>query len=156
MSDGIAMIRAVGALLTVLGILAGALWAVRRYNLVLPGTGLSRPDRRLAVVERLSLDPRRSLALLRRDNVEHLVLLAPEGHLLVETRTVGKAPAAAADPPIKADAQNAVPASTLVRSAGESFVNLVELARRPFSAAPQEGNYDSSSGVGRKRTGPRG
>jgi flagellar protein FliO/FliZ len=86
LTDTIAIVRALGALLTVLGLLAGALWAVRRYQIVLPGTHARRPERRLAVVERLSLDPRRSLALLRRDGVEHLVLIAPEGHLVIESR----------------------------------------------------------------------
>jgi hypothetical protein len=85
-SDAIALVRALGALLAVLGLLCGALWAVRRFNIALPGTGTGRPDRRLAVIERLSLDPRRSLALFRRDGVEHLVLIAPEGHLLIESR----------------------------------------------------------------------
>ena len=98
MNDGIALVRALGALFAVLGILCGALWAVRRFNIILPGAGAGRPDRRLAVVERLSLDPRRSIALLRRDGVEHLVLLAPEGHLVIESRINAGASHAAAKP----------------------------------------------------------
>lgn len=83
------LLRTLGALLTVLGLLAGGLWAVRRWGLVLPSR---RPDRRLALVEKLALDPRRSLALVRRDGREHLILLAPEGAILLE-RGIAAAPA---------------------------------------------------------------
>jgi hypothetical protein len=127
-SDGIALVRALGALLAVLGILCGALWAVRRFNIVLPGAGAGRPDRRLAVVERLSLDPRRSIALLRRDGVEHLILLAPEGHLVIESRIspgIRSACAVPSDP-------RGQPANGLA-----SFADFVDRARRasPLSLA---------------------
>ena len=80
------LLRMFGALVLVLGGLAGALWAVRRFDLRLPGRiGLTaRPERRLALVERLAVDPRRSLVLVRRDGREHLLLIAPEGHVVVE------------------------------------------------------------------------
>lgn len=80
------LLRMCGALVLVLGGLAGALWAVRRFDLRLPGRiGLAaRPERRLALVERLAVDPRRSLVLVRRDGREHLLLIAPEGHVVVE------------------------------------------------------------------------
>ena len=80
------LLRMFGALALVLGGLAGALWAVRRFDLRLPGRiGIApRPERRLALVERLNVDPRRSLVLVRRDGREHLLLIAPEGHVLVE------------------------------------------------------------------------
>ena len=80
------LLRMFGALVLVLGGLAGALWAVRRFDLRLPGRiGLAaRPERRLALVERLAVDPRRSLVLVRRDGREHLLLIAPEGHVVVE------------------------------------------------------------------------
>lgn len=82
----LALLRMFGALALVLGGLAGALWAVRRFDLRLPGRiGLApRPERRLALVERLAVDPRRSLVLVRRDGREHLLLIAPEGHVVVE------------------------------------------------------------------------
>lgn len=77
------LLREVGALLTVLGLLVGMLWLVRRH-----GTGFSGPGRRprrLEIVERLALDGRSSLTLIRRDGREHLVLLGPQGALLVES-----------------------------------------------------------------------
>lgn len=145
MSDGFALIRTLGALLTVLGLLAGALWAVRRYGLVLPGAGLARADKRLAVVERLSLDPRRSLALLRRDGVEHLVLLAPEGHLVIESSIVGSAPAVVAPEsvaePVTPALRMPVGAVALATRVGDGFDTLVERAlrrnRTPAAASPE-------------------
>jgi flagellar biogenesis protein FliO len=75
-----------GALALVLGGLAGALWAVRRFDLRLPGRigAAPRRERRLELVERITVDPRRSLVLVRRDGREHLLLIAPEGHLAIE------------------------------------------------------------------------
>ena len=78
----LALLRMFGALAIVLGLLAGALWAVRRFDIRLPGRlgAGGAPDKRLEVVERLTVDQKRSLLLVRRDNVEHLVLLCPDGN----------------------------------------------------------------------------
>lgn len=90
--DFLSLLRTLGALGVVLGLLAGALWAVRRYDITLSGglmntlMGHAAP-KRLSLVERLPLDGRRSVALIRRDNREHLVLIAPEGVLLLEANT---------------------------------------------------------------------
>ncbi len=54
--------------------------ALRRFG-GFAGTG--RLGGRLAVVESLSLDPRRRLVLIRRDGTEHLLLLGPTGDLVV-------------------------------------------------------------------------
>jgi flagellar protein FliO/FliZ len=43
------------------------------------------PTRRLALVETLPLGPRQRLMLVRRDNVEHLVLTGPEGSSVIES-----------------------------------------------------------------------
>ncbi|WP_010161081.1 FliO/MopB family protein [Sphingomonas sp. PAMC 26617] len=93
------LLRMVGALALVLGGLAGALWAVRRFDLRLPGRigAAPRRDRRLELVERLTVDPRRSVLLIRRDGREHLLLIAPEGHVVIEA--VDPSPAAPAPAP---------------------------------------------------------
>lgn len=83
--DALSLLRTMGALGIVLGMLAGALWAVRRFNIKLPGRIGGQDDRRLAIVERVAIDAKRSVALIRRDAQEHLVLLSPEGVLLIET-----------------------------------------------------------------------
>lgn len=81
----LSVMRTLGALTVVLGLLAGALWVVRRYDLRLPGSVGGHPGRRLELVERLGIDQRRSAVLLRLDGHEHLIILSPEGHLMVQT-----------------------------------------------------------------------
>lgn len=82
--DAYTLMRTLGSLAVVLGLLAGALWIVRRYDIRLPGRVSSGGGRRLEVVERTTLDSRRSIALLRRDGREHLILLTPEGNMMLE------------------------------------------------------------------------
>lgn len=89
----IALLRMFGGLVTVLGLLAGALWVVRRYDIKLPGRFLTGgTEKRLALVERLAIDGRRSVALIRRDGREHLVLIAPEGLLMLDSHTNSATP----------------------------------------------------------------
>lgn len=74
------------ALMVVLGLIAGLAWAVKRVG-VLPGlpTARAKGERRLTVVESLSIDTRRRLLLVRRDGAEHLLFLGPENDLVVES-----------------------------------------------------------------------
>ena len=43
-----------------------------------------RSEKRLQLVETMPLDARRKLVLLRRDHIEHLVILGPQGETVVE------------------------------------------------------------------------
>lgn len=86
--DTIGILRALGALLLLLGILAGALWATRRFDLRLPGRMGHRSETRLQLVERLSIDQRRSAVLIRCDDREHLIIVAPEGHVMVSSADI--------------------------------------------------------------------
>ena len=76
------VIRAFFALAATLGLMGLALVALRRYG---PETMKrlqgERPDRRLAVLETLVLDPARRLVLVRIDAEERLILLG-EGRML--------------------------------------------------------------------------
>jgi flagellar biogenesis protein FliO len=83
--DFLSLLRAMGALGLVLGMLTAALWLVKRYNIRLPGALAGAPVKRVALIERTGIDARRSVALIRRDGREHLILLAPEGHLIIES-----------------------------------------------------------------------
>lgn len=86
--DTLTIVRTLGALVLVLGLMATALWAVRRYDIRLPGRVGGGALRRMELVEKTALDPRRSVALLRRDGREHLILIAPEGNMIIETGIV--------------------------------------------------------------------
>lgn len=84
--DVLSLMRTLGALATVLGLLAGALWIVRRYDIQLPGRiAAGRSTRRIAVVERVQLDQRRALLLVRRDDREHLFVMLPDRVAVLET-----------------------------------------------------------------------
>ena len=88
--DALSLLRMMGALSVVLGLLAGGLWIVRRYEIQLPQKWLSGfsgtgGERRLKMVERLVLDARRSVLLIRKDGAELMLLVAPEGVLQLET-----------------------------------------------------------------------
>jgi flagellar protein FliO/FliZ len=74
--------RSLGALLVVLGLLGLAAWLARRLELHrrLGGPAAGR----LAIVEQRWLDSRTRLLLVRRDRVEHLLLLGPGAPLLIE------------------------------------------------------------------------
>jgi flagellar protein FliO/FliZ len=87
--DAVLLLRAAGALATVLGLLVGGLWLYRRYGdrIGMPTPRL-RPQARLAVVERLMLEPRRSLVLVRRDSREYLLLLGPDSAQIVGSETL--------------------------------------------------------------------
>lgn len=117
------MLRTLGALGMVLGMLAGALWAVRRYDIKLPGRVGASGRKRVELVERLAVDAKRSVALIRRDGCEHLVLIGPDGHAVLETGIV--APPRPVEAP-EAPAANIEADLALVKSA---FGKLVELPR---------------------------
>jgi len=85
--------RYLGALLLVLGLLGAAALGTRRFGL--PGIVKGAATRRLALVETLMVGPHHKLFLLRRDGVEHLVLMGPQGASVVETGI--SAPLAAAN-----------------------------------------------------------
>lgn len=77
------LLRYLAALLLVLAMIGGAGLAARRFGVPL----VSKPasDRRLAIVETLMVGPRQRLFILRRDDVEHLVLSGPEGASVIES-----------------------------------------------------------------------
>lgn len=81
--ESIDYLRFLAALAFVLGLIALAAWAARRWRL---GTTPPGAARRLAVVETLPIDPRRKLVLVRCDRQEHLLLLGQDGNRLIAGR----------------------------------------------------------------------
>jgi flagellar protein FliO/FliZ len=81
--------RYCGALLLVAALLGFAWLAARKYG---NGKGFSgfggflssNTARRLSVVETLMMGPKHKLFLLRRDGVEHLIVVGPDGASVVE------------------------------------------------------------------------
>lgn len=83
--DILDLLRMVAALAMVLGLAVFGVWALRRWGGKLIPMGAAPQLRRLAISEQLAIDPRRRLLLVRRDGVEHLILLTGDGASVVET-----------------------------------------------------------------------
>jgi flagellar protein FliO/FliZ len=77
------------AFVIVLGLIGVTAWAVRRFGTGrLGGVGMRGRQPRLAVIDYASVDGRRRLILVRRDNVEHLVMIGGPTDVVVETNIV--------------------------------------------------------------------
>jgi len=79
------------ALIFVVALILVIAWLARRFGLggrfVAAGA-----TRRLAILEVLPLDGKRRLVLLKRDGVEHLVLLGQQSDLVIERGSAGEFP----------------------------------------------------------------
>jgi len=72
----------------VLGLIGLTAWAVRRFGAGRLGANTRGRQPRLAVVDHASVDGRRRLILVRRDNVEHLVMTGGPTDVVVESNIV--------------------------------------------------------------------
>src|SRR6185295_11085636 len=86
------LVLAVAAILFVIALGALTVWAFKTF---VTGTssahGFVRPrDKRLGVVETASVDAKRKLLLVRRDEVEHLVMIGGPVDMLIETGIKGR------------------------------------------------------------------
>jgi hypothetical protein len=77
------------AFLIVLGLIGAAAWAVRRFGAGrLGAVGTRGRQPRLAVIDQTPVDARRRLILIRRDNVEHLLMIGGPSDVVVEPNIV--------------------------------------------------------------------
>jgi len=81
--DLIDFVRYLGALFMVLALVGIAGLVARRWGI--PGIAKAGALRRLSIVESLMINPRERLVLIRRDNVEHLISMGPNGARVIET-----------------------------------------------------------------------
>ncbi len=83
------------AFLVVLALIGVTAWVVRRFGASRLGGG-ARGSRqpRLAVIDAASVDGRRRLVLIRRDNIEHLLMIGGPSDVVVESNIVRAAGAA--------------------------------------------------------------
>ena len=82
------------AFLIVLALIGAIAWAVRRFGSGRLGTSARGRQPRLAVIDYASVDGRRRLILVRRDNVEHLLMIGGPSDIVVEPNIVRAVPAA--------------------------------------------------------------
>jgi flagellar biogenesis protein FliO len=103
-------LRFVFAIIVVFALLALTAWLVRRFGADRLGGGGARGRQpRLAVIDAAPVDGRRRLLLIRRDNVEHLVMIGGPTDVLVEANIVRAAAPAREAPPARAPATDTLP-----------------------------------------------
>ncbi|WP_375414410.1 flagellar biosynthetic protein FliO [uncultured Bradyrhizobium sp.] len=88
------------AFVVVLALIGAAAWLVRRFagNRLGANTNRGRMPR-LAVIDAAAVDGRRRLVLVRRDNVEHLLMIGGPSDIVVEQNIVRAIPARDQAPP---------------------------------------------------------
>jgi len=101
------------AFVIVLGLIGGTAWAVRRFGGSRLGSSAARGRQpRLAVIDAAAVDGRRRLVLIRRDNVEHLLMIGGPSDVVVEANIVR---AAGAPREVHGTVPTRAPADTLPR-----------------------------------------
>lgn len=122
------------AFVIVLALIGGVAWLVRRFGAgrLSPSSARGR-QARLGVIEATAVDNRRRLVLVRRDNVEHLIMLGGPTDVVVEANIIRaqaagrEAPAPGWSPPVDAGAWPGAPEPALRAGRG---------AERPTVPAP--------------------
>jgi flagellar biogenesis protein FliO len=88
------------AFIAVLALIGLATWLVRRFAGNRLGTGANRGRMpRLAVVDAAAVDGRRRLVLIRRDNMEHLLMIGGPSDIVIEPNIVRATPPQQQMPP---------------------------------------------------------
>src|SRR5438105_2460124 len=95
------------AFVVVLALIVGTFWLIRRFGATRLGNSATRGRQpRLAVIDAATVDSRRRLILIRRDNVEHLLMIGGPSDVVIEPniiRSAAQRDAAPSRPPTAAD-----------------------------------------------------
>jgi flagellar protein FliO/FliZ len=121
-AEGSLVVRFVVAFVIVLALIGLTFWLIRRFGTARVGAAAQRGRQpRLAVIDAAPIDGRRRLVLVRRDNVEHLLMIGGPSDVVVEQNIVRAVP-------VNAPRDVPVP-----RAAGPEGVRPPEVARpQPF------------------------
>lgn len=107
------------AFVVVLALIGAAAWAVRRFGATRLEAAARGRQPRLAVIDSAAVDGRRKLVIVRRDNVEHLLMIGGATDVVVETNIVRAGTTATRDAPAVREApalRASVPVETLPRA----------------------------------------
>jgi flagellar biogenesis protein FliO len=96
---GVNILKFVFALIFVLGLIGAFAAFGRKMGFGNRGPMRRGGARRLQIVDTLALDPKRRMVIVRRDDVEHLVLLGSSSETVVETGIRHEPPQAGDDRP---------------------------------------------------------
>lgn len=125
------------AFLVVLALIGLTAWVVRRFGANrLGGAGARGRQPRLAVIDAASVDGRRRLVLIRRDNIEHLLMIGGPTDVVIEPNIVR---AASGRDTAREPARPAAPSEPAVRavSAAETAWPLQPASEPPPVASPR-------------------
>ncbi|MBX6427207.1 MAG: flagellar biosynthetic protein FliO, partial [Variibacter sp.] len=88
-------VKLILAFVIVLALIALAAWLFRRFagDRAMPAAARGRQPR-IAVIDAASVDGRRRLVLIRRDNVEHLLMIGGPTDIVIEQNIVRAVPVA--------------------------------------------------------------
>ena len=107
------------AFVAVLALIGVAAWLVRRFASNRLGANTNRGRMpRLAVIDAAAVDGRRRLVLVRRDNVEHLLMIGGPTDIVVEPNIVRATPGAGSDAATAAVAGGEPPPACAAARAG--------------------------------------
>jgi hypothetical protein len=107
------------AFLVVLALIGLTAWLVRRFGASRLGGAARGRQPRLAVIDAASVDGRRRLVLIRRDNIEHLLMIGGPTDVVIEPNIVRAAAAIAREPAravMPAEPRLAAPAEPILPS----------------------------------------
>jgi flagellar protein FliO/FliZ len=92
-AEGSLIVRFVVAFVIVLALIGLTFWLIRRFGGARVGASAQRGRQpRLAVIDAAPVDGRRRLVLIRRDNVEHLLMIGGPSDFVVEQNIVRAVP----------------------------------------------------------------
>ncbi|MBV8837648.1 MAG: flagellar biosynthetic protein FliO [Alphaproteobacteria bacterium] len=92
-AEGSLIVRFIVAFVIVLGLIGATFWIIRRFGATRVGAAAQRGRQpRLAVIDAAPVDGRRRLVLVRRDNVEHLLMIGGPSDIVVEQNIVRAVP----------------------------------------------------------------
>ncbi len=91
-------LRFIVVLILVIGLILGLAWMMKRFGLSSDLQGTLGRKRRLSIIESVSLDGRHRAVLMRRDGVEHLVLVGQNTSQVIERGIPSLLPETEADP----------------------------------------------------------
>src|SRR5215831_6803596 len=132
------------AFLVVLALIGLTAWLVRSFGANRLGGAARGRQPRLAVIDAATVDGRRRLVLIRRDNIEHLLMIGGPTDLVVEPNIVR---AVAAREVVREPARAAAPAEPVARTAPPTIENgwPLQPANEPApTPAPASRSYRSA------------
>jgi hypothetical protein len=127
-------------LILVLVLIAISAWLIRQFGVgrIASSAGGRNRQQRLSVLDSAVVDARRRLVLIRRDNVEHLILIGGPTDVVVEPNIVRAAPASgAARPAARPGGYEAEEDASLIPQAEPEAASPAAPTPRPPAAASE-------------------